>query len=325
MTKTTRNNTKKLLSINSKALQGLHAFAGYDFTKDYTCIYSKNNFTAKSIYKVTGGQDAVLLVQPDVTYEKIHLVKFNAKTLTFEQLRFVNFKYWDFDFSYFFTKGDFEENRKGKAKYYFIIFQNPEHIQPVKAEKTIDTTQRFKTINESHKNTCYDTCYYNGVEYITTIYLQESGGSSKIFEYNKHGMYVDRSICRSNDIRYYIDKSGYIVNIRRDELKRKAENLRAERNKIQAQKADFSEEENAIKQRIETVKKYLSTEILKITNTEQADQIEKNISNLRWALFGYKQYQIAKAGCCFLSIEQRQKRLDEINNKLSKITEGKQC
>lgn len=322
MTKTTRNNIKKLLNINSKALQGLHTFAGYDFTKNYTCIYSKDNFTARTIAKLTGGEDATLLIKPASDWQKLHLVKFNAKSLTFKPLRVDSFSYWNYDLDYFFTKGDFETNRKGAAEYYFIVFQDSELKQPPKIQKSIDLTQRFKNINKSYRNTCYDTCIYNGVSYITTIYLQQLGGNSKIFEYNKHGRIIYSSVCKSNDINYYIDKSGYIVNIRREELQRRAQALRAKREKEKAQATDFSESETMIINHFINAKTIISEQVNKIESASDADLLKSKLNNLSLAFWHFENYKKEKAKEEFTSVKDVEERIDKIMDYLKKSVEG---
>lgn len=119
----------------------------------------------------------------------------------------------------YICKGAFNENRKKENAHTFIICQLKDYIaKPEK--KPVDIYSRFNVV-EVHK-WCKE---YGGTSYIGDIDTTRTDAAGQKWTYKKT---FKGAATRLDEV---IDKSGYIVDIRRDELKRRANGLRSERAK----------------------------------------------------------------------------------------------
>ena len=120
---------RELLQTNKKALQYINAAYGYDFTKPVTVTGFTGRFTAKSIEKVTGHTEGILLLyhRGDIKVAVLqHGEKFKAKDLP---------RVWDMDIGNFYSQGDFESIRKSGMAAIFFVHQDKEYIGQPKPEK----------------------------------------------------------------------------------------------------------------------------------------------------------------------------------------------
>lgn len=319
---TTEKNKALLLSENKKALQAVNAFSGIDFNKPYNIELINEHFTARTLGKLTGDNNAVLLLMNnrewDIKHQRRYILKFQASDEIIDHNyykagfhdidRKAGFDYWKYNLDYLWRKADFEAMRKGGLKDCFIIWQSPEYIQPAKPTKYIDYNARYNLVN-------YDKTSYKGNTYITTIRLQARDGSARIYAYNKSGQIVYPSQqYKSDNINYYVDKSGYIVNKRRDDLRREALKLKAEREAEEARKADFSELERIAEKRLNDSKITISELLIKCDNKDNCYNIYRALYKL-WDAFLYLEgYNRRKAEEHFNSVTERANKLKAIIN-----------
>ena len=160
------NNVKKLLKLNSKALQGLHYVKGYDFTKPFDVVSGDGNFTLNKIKKEcsalgidTENTVATLLVKHtkkafrDRDLYIVDIPSF-CKFKIYESYREVGSKY---NFDLYYGVGNFEEHRKTKTETWFVVIQKKEYL--VENHKNIYksdvTTDGFAGRGFSR---CFDNC-----------------------------------------------------------------------------------------------------------------------------------------------------------------------
>lgn len=119
------NALKELLQCRRKALQFLACCYGYDFQKPFKVTGLLGKFTANSIQKMTGSYDGILLVCKGT---EVRCVELNTGKFEVEIPR-DKYKY---SIDEYYTKGDFEEDRKSGKLGVFIIQQDAEYKREVK-------------------------------------------------------------------------------------------------------------------------------------------------------------------------------------------------
>lgn len=120
---------KELLQVNSKALKYFAETFGYDFNKPYKVVGILGKFTAKSIEKIIGDSNALLLItnDNDIKIVKLNNGKFEAKDIK------GNYTY---KISNFYGQGDFEEKRKSGKSATYVIQQNKQYHRKIKENYT---------------------------------------------------------------------------------------------------------------------------------------------------------------------------------------------
>lgn len=119
------NALKELLQCRRKALQFLACCYGYDFQKPFKVTGLLGKFTANSIQKTTGSYDGILLVCKGT---EVCCVELNTGKFEVEIPR-DKYKY---SIAKYYTKGDFEEDRKSGKLGVFIIQQDAKYKRRVK-------------------------------------------------------------------------------------------------------------------------------------------------------------------------------------------------
>lgn len=119
------NALKELLQCRRKALQFIANCYGYDFQKPFKVTGLLGKFTANSIKKITGSNSGILLVCKGT---EVCCVELNTGNFDVEVPR-DKYKY---SIAEYYTKGDFEENRKTGKLGVFIIQQDAKYKREVK-------------------------------------------------------------------------------------------------------------------------------------------------------------------------------------------------
>lgn len=125
------NAKKELLQANKKALQYIHQYCGYDFTKPFEVTAVLGNFTANSLIKDTGHDEGLLLIGKNHYLCICEFIKgkFYAKNLSSDYKHHVDT---------FIRQKDFEELRKSPNTATYFIYQDKSYIQPLKQKETIN-------------------------------------------------------------------------------------------------------------------------------------------------------------------------------------------
>ena len=119
------NALKELLQCRRKALQFIADCYGYDFQKPFKVTGLLGKFTANSIKKITGSNNGILLVCKGT---EVRCVELNTGKFEVEIPR-DKYKY---SIAEYYTKGDFEKDRKRGKLGVFIIQQDAEYKRRVK-------------------------------------------------------------------------------------------------------------------------------------------------------------------------------------------------
>lgn len=309
----------ELLRENPKALQFLHEAKQFDFEKDFVILKIENNFTFNSVTKeiqkhISSDYVAAILL-------KATPAKHGNKDLYFTDMDCFKFHpsrennslpYWDCDIDSFFSVGDFEETRKKKTDHIFVIAQKIEFLT-TKKEKTVDYSQRF--IFESMRRAGDG----RGNTYISELHLIKTDGSNEKITFKPCMQYTplsDRETTKEN----IIDKSGYILTLHRNDLKQRAKALKTEREKNKFLESDFSKENAALYEKIESVKKIISEKVLQVKSYDDAVNLDKAVGTFRWMMIDFENHNKKMENKSFSSIQAVENSFIRFENTINKIT-----
>ena len=251
---TTRENKAEVLSVSRYALRGLHDLFGFDFCKPHDVLYIFGKYTVNQINKAVASagydRDALVVVltrntNPRHRYnDDFKAVQIFNGGFSVEFDRKIPSNYRGcrtHPFDDFYAKKCFDELRKEPEAVAYIFAQSREYVNlPAMSAAAFwgckpDLSERFNV----GKVTTHLTSA--GARYVGKVELLRRDGRGERYTYETNGGYIwgKRYEPEIGDL---FDKSGYYVRERRDELKRKAAALRAER-----EKAAFIATDNAAK------------------------------------------------------------------------------
>lgn len=309
----------ELLKANSKALQFCNAFAGFDFEKPHQIIKGCGNFTAKKIYSMITypgeGFRVALLVMPGSGWRtgQLHAVRLSGEK--FYPLRVDDLRYWDYNIDYFFSIGDFEKTRKQPDTVYYIIVQAVQYLRE-HHEKKLIFSERYKLLDFTP---CGDG---KGSHWISRIKVQSTTGAGERFEWDIYGrIYTVPSNKRPNDINDIIDKSGYIIRVSREALRQKAARLKAEREKAAFLATDYTNENAEILQIIKTAQNTIIKALQTVSNSEQAEKVQKAADRLRWLYFYYEKHLDHITARDYSSKTAADRRVEELREKAAQLVQ----
>lgn len=313
---------KSLLKENRKALQFLHMAKGFDFEKPHEIFRGEGRFTYNQLKKeienrIDGSYVAGVLIRPNerkYSNRTLYYATFSGGKL--DGRRQDGAEYYNYNISYAWGVGDFEEMRKNQTAHYYVVAQSAEHIRTPKRQKWIEYTERFRLDASRSYNPGRTKDPATGKTWISSLALIHVGGTGEQVEYR-----IDRFGYHSDKLEDILDKSGYIVAKRRLELKRKAARLREKRQAEEAQRADFSHEEKKLYALLEAKKCTLSRAIMRAKVFEDAVAFERGARDFRWALYDLEEYEDRKKERGFRDLEHRKTLLRRAWENLEKIAE----
>lgn len=319
--------TMELLRQNKGGLKQLHDIGGYDFNKPFTLSHILGNFTIKKalsdilpyynnpfISIIMRDREAheynrrykIITVSTDATYET------SIKTPYYKKASFETF-------DTFWRKADFEEMRKKHTSEAFIIAQELEHTHRT-PKKAIDKTKRY-IYQPSPYEKAGDG---NGNTYISRITLKETDGTGEIMEYRTEGRYIgtyDKER-RTNNINDIIDKSGYFIRERREDLRRRAAQIRAEKQKNIFTSCDFSAELAKTRAEAERAKIEVIEALKNATTSEQIGKVSKAMLwELEYIYSDVERHEEKTIKKEYASVEKYANAKSNITNKINKMLE----
>lgn len=254
------NNVEKLLSLNNKALQGLHYIKGYDFTKPFDVVSGDGSFTLNKIKK----ECSALGIDTENSVATL-LVKHNKNALFHRELQIVDisnfykFKIYDsnrdtkaykFNFNLYYGVGNFEEHRKKMTETWFVVIQKNEYLVQAHKENTVDYAERLKAVKPytrwSNMNGTQGGFSQGDFKQDNTVFHIDS----------KFGITIDEPL----------DNSGYWIPYWRSELNQRLRAYKANKRKNEADSyaitSDIAKEVEEVKANTNTLKHTLADMIL---------------------------------------------------------------
>lgn len=316
---------KELLSVHPHALRGLHNIFGFDFQQPHDVLYMAGNYTVKKIEKAAaaagyGEESAIVLLTRSNSrrawnrdFSVVEIKNGKAETDFSDAVR-ASFNYQLIPFDYFYCKGSFEEVRKDAGAETYVFFQKREYMKKPE-KKPVDYSQRFHLAQVRYS---WDSNMTK--KYVSSLELYETttDGKRKV-EYGERSRYYAALSDRPEDAGEWIDKSGYLLRDRREDLKRRAAALRAERAKAAFMAADNSAKVEELRGMIEARKNELVQQLQQATTAEAVREVEKALGTWRGLggiMSDFERFERNSAAKKYASIEEADRVYNGIKNAL---------
>lgn len=308
---------KELLKKDKNILKALNEMCDFDFQKEHKINKHIGKFTINSLVKEFGldlyNDKIVLLVHRDRQYfDELFLVEvLDNKRVD------IDFKPYrckvENNLTYFHTKQSFEYDRKNDNNYVYVISQNKDDL--VKKDKTndndeLDYNTKFK-IKECDK---YHYSWLDKYTYSMTLINTNNNEERSYYGESK----------KIDNINLVIDKSGYIVKLKKRELKERAEQLRTDRAKNKFLNTDYT---NKLL-KVDNIKNDIKTKLISFLNNKDFNcelfrtiQYNSIISDIKWILNDIDNYIKRINEKEYKSVEIADDDYNKITNKYDKIIE----
>lgn len=224
-------------------------------------------------------------------------------------------------FDWFFRKADFEDLRKDEDAAAVIISQRREDTHKPEP-KTLDragAVERYKLIEIQ-----YALESHGGRRYVHEITIQRRTDAGTRENIPSHGQIIYSNSFRPGDVAEVIDKSGYLTRERREELKRRARALKAEREKAAYIQTDDAEKVKELETLFEAKKAEVARALQTARTWDEmkaaAAMIEDYKTGLKWAAYDLDRYKQNTAGKKYKSIEAATAAYNAIRAKLTPAT-----
>ncbi|MBP3573848.1 MAG: hypothetical protein J6J71_04490 [Prevotella sp.] len=315
---------KKLLKRNRGIFRTLHNVWGFDFEKPFNTYHINGNFTVNQILKLSHEKHTQNVKILLLTCDASHNWRKDLHAVTVDHLGKIDIDFkipWETGgraIDTFYRKSDFEETRKSKTAETFIIFQDREYLIDT-IKKPRDLSKRYKYIPMEHGEKMGDG---HGSSWYYRIKLKTLDENGATFEY-----YFD-ALARYNgyktkNIFDIIDKSGYLLTIKREDLKRRAKALKAQREKDAYNKTENGAKVEELARAIETAKKEILKSLEEAKTSTDIDRIGKKIyfdfSRILRAFERYKERTEAKT---YNSISEAENAFNNIIADLEKMNKN---
>lgn len=296
--------TAAIKAVNPAIFEGLHIKVGFDFEAPITIKRIPAPFTIKKAWKAVEPANprtstAAIIMRDNSVNPHHYMYDFRLVTITADSIgEFEKMSYHKYDrqhhyntvFTDFCRKGDFNDLRKLDTCEAFIIVQHNNFIQKPVTHET-DWTQRQPHMTPgTHDIPCR-------------------------FYYANHKPTIT------------IDKSNYRVDLKREDLKRRAAKLRSDREKAAADLATrntATDRMNAITEHFNAAKRRIINALEAATpTTAHIDSINEAIykysAGLRWIVFDIERFSENATGNKYTSPDKYNAAYTSIINRLDAI------
>lgn len=301
---------KELLQRNKNIFKGLHELYNFDFEADFTIQKHRGKFTLNTIKKalenVNIDSTNTVVIMVDVKYRENYCYIVQVLNDGF-CISFPKRKFW-YGLDDFYSKKMFEDYRKDESKIYYIVSQNKE-LEKIASEKKTDYNGRFKYVSKIGWG---DGKGNHGISQIDLLDIAHNG--------KKITIHTQRP-ASSTDVNYFIDKSGYMVEGKKEELKRKAQILRREREKASVDIVSFDNEILTFEKELQTIKNTIALLAQNMNNYETACDLDKIIGGIRWLYLSVDRFKESNKNKKFSSVDDAKKRLFNIETEINKLKE----
>lgn len=268
---------KKLLTIDKNAGRALHEVFFIDFNKPFNAYEIAGKFTINQILKAIEKDgynvynSTIIALTTNVKYRENRIF---AATISGLNAIDIDYKFYKSDIpsklDNYGTKGSFNDYRKESGITTFVVCQEEKNLAHMSGHNP-DLTQRFDYIASSitYKNTeCRDF-------YISEVHLvrRDDNGSSYFLGGWRNRYYFGNGSRCYKEVSEIIDKSGYLLTDKRENLKRKAEALRKDRAKKAYQETNNAERIQELKKAVFDKKDYFAKALQAATTAEEVAAI----------------------------------------------------
>lgn len=282
-------NKKTILERTGKnTFRWLNEVLGFNFEKPIILNCFNGNFTTKNIWSVIPhyNYDYVVCVLVKDTVNKYN-TEYYAVEIT-ENGFDIDLKsktYFDNYKSYpetFCRKSDFDRMRRSGYCNVFIIAQDEKYTNNRKTREQCTTYGNYVFSNNDRyiiRNYQYSTRSDN-TRYIYRVDITETTNNGQKKTANIPCSPKD-PYTKEEEI---FDHSGYYLLNRRENLKRQAKQIKANREKERYNNTDYSEQVKDVKAKTEEIKKYICSKLMNVSNYEESKIVDNMVSRFRWLM-----------------------------------------
>lgn len=304
---------REMKKQDNNIFRAMNQCYGFDFEKPFTTARINGSFTINKVLKEiekkhTPNNSTIVILTVDGQGRRWRSDKLLAVQVTgtgAADFEIEHHKKW-FNFSTRFdsvyTKGDFNEARKNAEKCY-IIAQDNENMGRKWEKKQPDITSRFFKSEKSYGKYIKDR--YTKIEYDMT-------GAN--FRCNTK--------CSIDD---FIDKSGYITEYKRQDLARRAEQLRKERQAAAFRATDNTAIIKGLQDQLSAIKAAIVEQLSTATTSEGIREVEKSLSWYKGLGDAFSKFEYIKKNDeekKFSSVGRFNDDVNELNKLLQTLREG---
>lgn len=325
---------RNLRGIDRNTFKTLNAVFGFDFEKPFAVVKIAAPFTVRGCWKelenkkmTASNSKAVLLMVTPETVSRWN--NYTVVELTSDNV-IVNQRLYAKTWSTFWRKGDFNDRRKLKGVIAYVIAQNNDYVFARSSSRygsqqpAVDLSGRFNLVDVStHVKSINGVIDYN-THYISNITVAVSGSKITRFvycpAYTRGNEYTETA--------QVIDKSGYLLPVKRMELKNKADTIRKERAAAGFKATDNTAILTALHDRITALQNNIVKMLADATTSAQVDFCRNDLlSGFRGfsgVLYDYEKIVKGDAEKTYSSIAAFNNALANINSDIDRISEKMQ-
>ena len=322
----TSENKKSLLAISRNALRGLHDLFGYDFCKPHDILHLSGKFTVNQVCRLAasagyGLKTEIALLTRDTERTgffdgDLRVVKIIGDSFKIEFSRRILFYGRINDpFGHFYRKRDFDDLRKRNTADTWIILQAREHLR-FPAEPKLDLSERFK-IGKA------DMSSYKGESYVNRVELFRMAGKGEKQIYETHGNYLWAGMWKPESVYDIFDKSGWYLRGKREDLKRRANILRKEREKAAYLNTDNADKVKELQALIDRRKAEIVAQLAAAATSKEIDAVRDALGfrGLYGIVSDFETFKEKTEGRKYSSIEDSDRAYNAIKSKMEKRKE----
>ena len=306
---------KALLSDSKNAFRSLHSIFGMDFEAPYSIMHFPGKFTVKQVVKLAAAngytENCLLLVLTRDIYKVNWENRYRLAAINADGNIDIDFKIPYFEngnINKFYRKYDLDDIRKSDGADTFVIWQDKKYLKMLRG-KSLDHSARFKLLNYN-----YEYAANIRSKYIYSINLKETTGKGESVNYKPYNY-------RKENIFDVIDKSGYLLQHRREELKQKANTLRKQRAKAIYMESDHSGKIKDLEKRVADRKTEIAIALSNANTWEELDAVGKSLTvwdGFAHVVRGFERFKNNVENKAYASIEDCEKAYNSILSELNK-------
>lgn len=275
-------------------MRALNAVFGFDFCAPYHVAEINGKYTVNKIRKAVEAVAPLYAVNryafrvvalcsvsyPTYYAGRLYAVEITPDGFDVDRARGVNQSRFSSSnsFDYCYKKAQFDELRKEESARCFVVVQASEHLRPVQAKpwRREDLMKPGERYDLEKVNTfVYE---FGGASYIGGLEMRTRTASGELIRYELP-RYSRRDAIPAENVGEIIDKSGYLLQERRADLKRRADQARAEKQRAAYQETDNREKVETLRNIIGAKRHALAYELEHAETAEDVTTLYKKLRN----------------------------------------------
>lgn len=277
-------------------MRALNAVFGFDFCASYHVIELDGKYTVNKIRKAVEAVAPLYAVnryafrvvalcsvdRPTYYAGRLYAVEITPDGFDIDHARSVNQSRFSSSnsFDYCYKKAQFDELRKEESARCFVVVQASEHLRIYQGASRTWRREDLVKPGERYDLEKVNTFVYEfgGASYIGELEMRTRTASGELIRY-EIPRYGKRDAIPAENVGEIIDKSGYLLQERRADLKRRANQARAEKERAAYQETDNREKVETLRNIIGAKRHALAYELEYAETAEAVEALYKKLRN----------------------------------------------